>query len=133
MDLDDDDTATLVALAGTWVINVAVAGALIYARPLYDKTPYHTSALTRAAWVQELLTGHPERIRSELGVHKEVFDELIRSLHDGGEGPSRYVSLEEKLAIFLYTCVTGLSLHHVGERFQHATETISKYVIFSTH
>lgn len=133
MDLDDEDTATLVALAAAWVINVAVAGALIYARPLYDKTPYHTSALTGEAWVQELLTGHPERIRNELGVHKEVFDELIRSLRDGGEGPSRYVSLEEKLSIFLYTCVTGLSLRHVGERFQHATETLSKYVIFSTH
>jgi hypothetical protein len=49
MDLDDEDTATLVALAAAWVINVAVAGALIYARPLYDKTPYHTSALTGEA------------------------------------------------------------------------------------
>jgi hypothetical protein len=47
--------------------------------------------------------------------------------------PDTYISLEEKLAIFLYTCVTGLSLHHVGEHFQHTSETISKYVIFSTH
>ena len=68
MDLDDEGTTTLVALAAAWVINVAVAGALIYAQPLYDKTPYHTSALTREAWVQELLTSHPERIRNELGV-----------------------------------------------------------------
>ncbi|KIM92110.1 hypothetical protein PILCRDRAFT_761998, partial [Piloderma croceum F 1598] len=52
--------------------------------------------------VQELLTGHPERIHNELGVHKEVFYELLESLHDGGQGPSRYISLEEKLAIFLY-------------------------------
>jgi hypothetical protein len=133
MDLDKEDTTMLVALGAPWVINVAVAGALIYARPLHDKTPYHTSALTGEAWVQELLTGHPERIRNELGFHREVFDELIRSLHDGGQGPSRHISLEEKLAIFLYTCVTGLSLRHVGEHFQHATETISKYVIFSTH
>jgi hypothetical protein len=43
MDLDDEDTTTLVALAAAWVINVAIAGALIYAQPLYDKTPYHTS------------------------------------------------------------------------------------------
>ena len=124
MDLDDEDTTTLVALVAAWVINVAVAGALIYAQLQYDKTPYHTSALTGEAWVQELLTGHPERIRNKLGVHKEVFDKLIRSLHDVGEGPSIYVSLKEKLAIFLYTCVMGLSLRHVGECFQHATETI---------
>ena len=31
-----------------------------------------------------------------------------------------------QLAIFLYTSVTGLSLHHVGERFQRANGTISK-------
>ncbi|KAK0235161.1 hypothetical protein EDD85DRAFT_741641, partial [Armillaria nabsnona] len=24
-------------------------------------------------------------------------------------------------------CVTGLSVHHVGERFQHSNETISRY------
>ncbi|KAJ7050996.1 hypothetical protein C8F01DRAFT_939060, partial [Mycena amicta] len=40
---------------------------------------------------------------------------------------SRHVSLEEKLAIFLYTCVTGLSVRHVGERFQRSNETISRY------
>ncbi|KAJ3991095.1 hypothetical protein F5050DRAFT_1539800, partial [Lentinula boryana] len=26
-------------------------------------------------------------------------------------------------------CVTGLSIHHVGERFQHANPTISKYFV----
>ena len=46
MDLDEEDTTMLVALRAAWVINVAVAGALIYAQPLYDKTPYHTSAHT---------------------------------------------------------------------------------------
>jgi hypothetical protein len=131
MDIDDDDTTQLVALAAAWVINIAVAGALIYAQPHYNKTPYHTSALTGEGWVLELLGGHPERIRNELGVHKNVFHDLVKSLHNGGHGPSRLVSLEEKLAIFLYTCVTGLSLRHVSERFQHSTETISKCVLIS--
>ncbi|KIN95155.1 hypothetical protein M404DRAFT_46966, partial [Pisolithus tinctorius Marx 270] len=35
--------------------------------------------------------------------------------------------IEEQLAIFLYFCVTGLSSHHVGERFQHTPETVAKY------
>jgi hypothetical protein len=128
MDYEDEDLIHLVALVGAWVVNIAVAGALLYANSLYNKIPYNTSALTGAAWVLELLTGHPERIHNELGVHKEVFEELIQSLLDGGQGPSKYISLEEKLAIFLYTCVTGLSLRHVGECFQHSTETISKYI-----
>ena len=36
------------------------AGAEAYGLPLYDKTPYHTSAFTGADWVHELLDGHPE-------------------------------------------------------------------------
>ncbi|KAF9060559.1 hypothetical protein BDP27DRAFT_1177700, partial [Rhodocollybia butyracea] len=48
---------------------------------------------------------------------------------------SRYgITVDEQLAIFLYTCVTGLSIRHVGERFQHSNETISQYfkvVIFA--
>jgi hypothetical protein len=131
MDYEDEDLIHLVALVRAWVVNIADAGALLYANPLYNKIPYHTLALTGAVWILEFLTGHPERIHNELGVHKEVFKELIQSLHDRGQGPSKYISLEEKLAIFLYTCVTGLSLHHVGECFQHSTETISKYVFLS--
>ena len=37
-------------------------------------------------------------------------------------------TVEEQLAIFLYTSVTGLSLRHVSERFQRANETTSWYV-----
>ena len=90
------------------------------------KEPYHTSLLLGYAWVQELLNGHPECIRTELGVHKEVFYALIEELQSMGHGDSKYVTLEEQLAIFLYTSVTGLTIRHVGERFQRANWTISK-------
>ena len=95
------------------------------------KEPYHTSLLSGHAWVQELLHGHPERIRTELGVHKEVFHCLIRELQSMGHSDTKYVTLEEQLAIFLYTSVTGLSVRHVGERFQRANGTISKWVFQS--
>jgi hypothetical protein len=36
--------------------------AILYASPHYWKQPYHTSALTGAAWVKELINGHPDRI-----------------------------------------------------------------------
>jgi hypothetical protein len=111
---------------------IAAAGASLavirYSRAYYDKIPYHDSALTGIGWVCELLKGHPERIRKELGVHKHVFRALITALQNAGYTSSRHVALEEQLAIFLYTCVTGLSLPHVCERFQRATATASKYV-----
>jgi len=50
------------------------------------------------------------------------------ALQQAGVHSSRHVFLEEQLAIFLYTSVTGLSLCHVSERFQHATDTTSWYV-----
>jgi hypothetical protein len=128
-DESDDDyeqrRQTILQLT-TAISYAAGAAALAYSLPLYNKTPYHTSALTGADWVRELLNGHPERIRCELGVHKEVFHSLVMALQEGGLGSSRHVFLEEQLAIFLYTCVTGLSFRHVGERFQRSNETISK-------
>jgi hypothetical protein len=73
----------------------------------------------------ELLASHPEQIRCELGVCHHVFAELITELHVMGYTNSKYVSLKEQLAIFLYASVTGLTIHHLGERFQQSNETIS--------
>ena len=82
------------------------------------KEPYHTSILSGYAWVQELLNGHPEHICTEFGLHKEVFYALIEVLQLMGHGDTRYVALEEQLAIFLYMSITGLTICHVGEQFQ---------------
>ncbi|KIO00965.1 hypothetical protein M404DRAFT_151610, partial [Pisolithus tinctorius Marx 270] len=40
---------------------------------------------------------------------------------------SKHITLEEQLAIFLYTSVTSLSIRHVGECFQRSNSTILKY------
>jgi hypothetical protein len=97
-----------------------------YFSPLYLRTPYHTSALSGADWVHELLTGHPECIRNELGVYRSTFTMLVKAMQSNGLQSSRHVSIEEQLAIFLYTAVTGLSCTHVGERFQRSSSTITK-------
>jgi hypothetical protein len=94
--------------------------------PLYLRTPYHTSALSGAGWVHELLTGHPERIQNELGVSRSTFTLLVKSMLALDINSSRNVSIEEQVSIFLYTAVTGLSCTHVGERFQRSSSTISK-------
>ena len=91
--------------------------------------PYHMSILSGHGWVMELLTGHPKHIHCELGMHAHVFEQLILELHDLGHTNSKYVSLEEQLVIFLCCCVTGLSIRHIGERFQRSNGTISWYVL----
>ena len=91
------------------------------------KEPYHTSILTGQGWVNELLDGHSNRIRTELGMKRDVFLALILKLREMGYADSKYILLEEQLAIFLYASVTGLTVHHLGERFQRSNKTISKY------
>ncbi|RDB30577.1 hypothetical protein Hypma_006985 [Hypsizygus marmoreus] len=113
--------------AALYMFQTVSFAVMLYASQWYWKQPYHTSALSGAEWVKELIWGHPDRIRTELGMRVHVFLALVAELRRCGLSDSRYLSLEEQTAIFLYTCVTGLSIRHVGERFQHANETISTY------
>ena len=81
---DDSDINDTLMLGKTWstdedelIVKIACnVGSIVaqHSGPYYEKTPYHTLALSGHAWVQELLSGHPERIRCELGVHVDVFD-----------------------------------------------------------
>jgi len=90
--------------------------------------PYHMSILTGEAWVYELMYGHPDRIQHNFGVDCDVFNALLRVLHCNRFFMScNSVSVEEQLGIFLYTCVTGLSSHLVGERFQCSPDTVTRY------
>jgi len=104
--LDDETLEDIVVAAAS----AATAVAFIYAKPLFNKIPYHTSSLSGLGWVCELINGHPDHIQCELGVHKDVFQGLISELLKFGHGDSQHITLEEQLVIFLYTCVTGLSV-----------------------
>jgi len=79
-----------------------------------------------------LLHGHPERIRTELRVHKEVFHALITELKLMGHGDSKYVMLEEQLAIFLYTSVTGLSIRLLERDFSGQMEQFPSNLLQSS-
>jgi len=126
--ISDHDSEEEIKDMAIYLMMKAAEAVVEYATPLYDKIPYHTSALSGEAWVLELINGHPKRIRCELGVHKHIFNTLLEDLSTMGLKPSRNVSSEEKLSIFLYKCVTGLSVAHVGERFQRSNDTISGYL-----
>ena len=58
----------LAAAAAAFVIDTVMFTAQMYAGSFYDKTPYHTSALTGEMWVEKLMNGHPGHIKSELGM-----------------------------------------------------------------
>ena len=114
---DSSTESELLIKLGVVFFGLIINSTLHYGISTYDKTPYHTSALTGEMWVLELLNGHPECICSELGVHKHVFQQIIKDLHQSGHQDSKIITLEEQLSIFLYTCVTGLSIRHVSKRF----------------
>lgn len=84
-------------MAALTMANIVTTAALIYANPLYNKIPYHTSALSGANWVLELLNSHPEHIHNELGIHKHVFYGLIDELKIAGHRPSKNVYLEDRV------------------------------------
>jgi hypothetical protein len=106
-------------------LSIIVTATTAVVQSLEGREPYHTSILTGEGWVMELLGGHPDRIRCELGMSQDVFFDLISDLRAMGHGNSKHVSLEEQLAIFLYAVVTGLTVRHLGERFQRSNGTIS--------
>ncbi|KAF9536914.1 hypothetical protein CPC08DRAFT_616927, partial [Agrocybe pediades] len=78
--------------------------AVLYQSPSYWSQPYHTSALTGQAWVNELIHGHPDRIYNCLGMRLHTFTSFVAHLKLlGGLSTSRLgITVEEQAAIFLY-------------------------------
>lgn len=117
-----------VLTATAYFIQMIGVAATLYQQASYWQQPYHTSALSGSAWVNELIHGHPDRIFNELGMRLHVFTAFCANLQllCGFTVSRKGVTVEEQAAIFLYACVTGLSIRHLGERFQRSNETISK-------
>ncbi|KAJ3845658.1 hypothetical protein EV368DRAFT_53677 [Lentinula lateritia] len=88
----------------------------------------YTSSLIGKKWLEELLVGHPEHAYIALGMCRHVFLALVLQIRCMGymEPEQSTITLKESLAIFLYTCVTGLAIDHVAEQFQYSKSTISE-------
>ena len=111
-------------LQGT-IFAVAVA-ALVTVATSTPKTSVRTSILTGQRWLAELYAS-PVRMYEQLGMAKHVFRKLCAELQlQHGLSDGKYVSAEEKLAIFLHFARTGASSRMLQERFQQSGETISK-------
>ncbi|KAJ7162683.1 hypothetical protein C8R43DRAFT_305572 [Mycena crocata] len=62
------------------VVLAAVLGAVELVKPRFFPEPYHTSVRTGHMWMTELLTGHRDRMRRNMGMHKHVFRALARNI-----------------------------------------------------
>src|SRR5260370_31402093 len=91
-------------------------------------TPMNTSKLTGMVWVHELLTGHPVWFSDALAMSKHVYWKLVEELQLYAElTHSKYVLVEEQVAMFLHFCKTGGIIQDLQECFQHSPSTILKY------
>ncbi|TFK82768.1 hypothetical protein K466DRAFT_460346, partial [Polyporus arcularius HHB13444] len=88
--------------ASAYIVHLIMAAVTLTVTPLLENIPYHTLALSGHGWVMELLNGHPDCIKNELGMRKHVFHALVAALRASGLQDSRHISLNEKVAIFLY-------------------------------
>ena len=84
----------------------------------------HTSVWNGAIFIDETLNGHEVVCRRRFHMEREI---LVRRLREKGLVDSRYVSVEEQLAIFLYAVSKNASNRVLQDQFQHSGETISRH------
>jgi hypothetical protein len=130
LNLSPQDTARWLVLLLVALLQYVALGVGLFIYPQYCKTYLHTSALSGCAWLDELLGRHPDCIYIALGMQCHVFLALVLQIRVMGhmESQNSRISLDESVAIFLYTCVTGIVIDHVAEQFQHSHTTISECV-----
>ena len=93
-----------------------------------EKQPMHTSMLPGGMYVNEILTGHESLCKRQFRMEVDIFHALVHKLREKKLlGDSKEVSLEEKVAIFLYAIAKNASNQTLQDRFQHSPETISRH------
>jgi len=122
MSSSDDDEALdaakrqAVALVGPW-----------YAESFCIEQLCRTSTLPGLLWVQELVSGNPVRIYENLRMSAPIFKRLRQELLNSGLiAPTRNMSVDEMLAIFLFPVSHSSKNRDAQERFQRSGETISR-------
>ncbi|KAF5354500.1 hypothetical protein D9758_012403 [Tetrapyrgos nigripes] len=92
------------------------------------RRPFLSGIFIGQMWLEDMLKGRNERFRRMFGMNKRVFHGLVQELSNTcGLKDSRYVSAEEKVAIFLHTMVSTCSNRELQEHFQRGGDTILHY------
>ena len=87
-----------------------------------------TSAVSGAEYIHDVMyCGNLRRIQEILRMKLEVFQFLCIELESSTSlSASKFITIEEKVAIFLWTVARSASNRDTQERFQHSGETISR-------
>jgi hypothetical protein len=97
-------------------------------QPSSSRKPMHTSKLSGACRVNEILTGHQSLSKRNFRMEVNVFRALVDKLREKQLlADARDVSVEEQVAIFLYALAKNASNETLQDQFQHSGQTISKY------
>lgn len=97
-----------------------------YCLKYLNKQKTRISKLTGLEWVQETMDTYGESYRM-FRMEPHVFKGLCSLLVENyGLKPSREMSVEEALAMFLWTCGHNESNRNVQNRFKHSGETVSR-------
>ena len=95
---------------------------------LSSKQPCRTSQLRGHDYVLELINGHEDRCYDQFRMDPNVFVLFCEELKSKGNlNSSRYVTVQEQVAIFLLIISHNERIRIVVERFQHSGHTIHFY------
>ena len=106
------------------LIPLIVLGAVEGTKP--ERMPQNTGQ-KGGVYLEELLSSTTNRIYDVLRMKKETFISLCMWLQvNGGLTPTRYISVQEQVFMFLWTLNYSASNQSIRERFQHSGETVSR-------
>ncbi|KAM3255872.1 hypothetical protein ACQJBY_048816 [Aegilops geniculata] len=93
-----------------------------------SRRPMHTSILTGARRVNEILNGHEDLCKRHFRMETDIFQALVQKLRENDRlVDGRDVSVEEQVAIFLYALSKNATNDTLADWFQHSGQTISYY------
>lgn len=125
MDIDGDSSGSSDdEMAEMLMINMVYD----YYQDYLNKTAVHDSKLSGREFVNEILNGSGTVCFDLFRMRKPCFVRFCNELKEKNYlSDSRDVFVEEKVAMFLF--IIGHSVRHrvVANRFQHSTETVSRY------
>jgi hypothetical protein len=117
--MDSSDDSELEEIAAVIVVAAIKASK-------QEKTPRHTGQPGHV-YLEKLLKSSPTRVYQVLRMQKETFKDLCTWLASNTELRSTWrISIEEQVAMFLWTINYGASSRQDMERFQHSAETVSR-------
>ena len=94
---------------------------------IQEEKSVHMTGQAGREYLQELLSSSPLRVYEVLRMKKESFLELCDWLETNTDlRPTWRVSVQEQVAMFLWTLNYSASNRQVKERFQHSQETVSR-------